>query len=61
MGTKVKVVVMGYMNARVDGKIGEYGVSGTNSSGEHLVGMCAEQELLIGNTWFTKKEIDKYT
>jgi len=66
LGTNVKVVILGDMNARVgveevDGIVGKYGVPGTNASGEHLVGMCAEHELVIGNTCFKKKEINKYT
>lgn len=66
MSENVNVVVMGDLNARVgdggmDGVIGRYGVPGTNESGEYLVGLCVEQELVIGNTWFKKKEINKYT
>ena len=30
-------------------------------SGERLLEMCAEQELLVGNSWFKKKNVYKYT
>ena len=62
----VKVVVLGDFNARVGNEpvvdvIGKCGVQGKNDSGEELIGLCLEQELLIGNTWFKKKGINKYT
>ncbi|KAK7907805.1 hypothetical protein WMY93_016417 [Mugilogobius chulae] len=57
---------MGDLNARVgdekiEGVVGVYGVPGKNDSGERLIGMCTEREMVIGNTWFRKKEIHKYT
>ena len=60
------VVVLGDLNARVgdlqiENVVGMYGVPGTNESGEQLVGMCMEHELVIGNTWFRKKDINKFT
>ena len=60
------VVVLGDLNARVgdleiENVVGMHGVPGTNESGEQLVGMCMEHELVIGNTWFRKKDINKYT
>ena len=30
-------------------------------SGERLLEMCAEQELLVGNSLFKKKDVYKYT
>ena len=62
----VKVVVLGDLNARVGNEpvadvVGMCGVEGRNDSGEELIGLCLEQELLIGNTWFKKKDINKYT
>ena len=62
----IKVVVLGDLNARVGNEpvadvIGRSGVQGRNDSGEELIGLCLEQELLIGNTWFKKKDINKYT
>jgi hypothetical protein len=61
-----QVIVMGDLNARVgdrevDGVIGKYGVSGMNESGECLIELYAQHELVVGNTWFRKKDINKYT
>ena len=62
----VRVVVLGDLNARVGDEpvvdvIGRYGVPGRNESGEKLIGLCLEREMMIGNTWFMKKDINKYT
>ena len=51
------VVVLGDLNARVgdgevEGVVGKYGVTGENESGERLLDMCVEQELVIGNSFF---------
>ena len=56
------VVVLGDLNARVgdleiENVVGMHGVPGTNEGGEQLLGMCMEHELVIGNTWFRKKNI----
>ena len=64
--TRNFVVVLGDLNARVgdgevEGVVGKYGVPGENESGERLLNMCVEQELVIGNSFFKKKEINKYT
>ena len=61
-----KLVVLGDLNARVGnnarGKvIGRWGVPGMNDSGQQLYEMCVENELMIGNTWFKKRRINKYT
>ena len=61
-----KVVVLGDMNAKVgeheiDGITGKYGVPGVNENGERLVELCAERGLIVGNTWFKKRENQKYT
>ena len=66
LSTRNYVVVFGDLNARVgdgelEGVVGKYGVSSENESGERLLDMCVEQELLIGNRFFKKKGIDKYT
>jgi len=63
---RANVVVLGDLNARVgkdeiENVIGLHGVPGVNESGEHLVGLCMEHELMIGNTCFRKKDINKYT
>ena len=60
------VVVLGDLNARVGHEeievvVGKYGVPGGNESGEKLLNMCVEQELVIGNSFFKKKLINKYT
>ena len=57
---------MSDLNARVgdgelEGVVGKYGVSGENESGERLLDMCVEQELAIGNSFFKKNGINKYT
>ena len=66
LSTRNYVVVLGDLNARVgDGElecvVGKYGVSGENESGKRLLDMCVEQELAIGNSFFKKKGINKYT
>ena len=60
------VVVLGDLNARVgdrevEGVVGKFGVPDVNESGEKLLDMCVERELVIGNTMFRKKRINKYT
>ena len=65
-GTNVSVIVLGDLNARVgdemiDGVVGNYGVPGRNESGECLLELCLEQEMSVGNTWFKKKSINKWT
>ena len=66
LSTRHYVVVLGDLNARVgdgelEGVVGKYGVSGENESGERLLNVCVEQELAIGNSFFKKKGINKYT
>ena len=34
---------------------------GRNESGERLLEMCAEQELVVGDSWFKKNNLYKYT
>ena len=45
----------------IEGVVGRHGVPGRNESGERLLEMCAEQELLVGNSWFKKNDVNKYT
>merc|ERR1712055_719203 len=57
---------LGDLNARVgdrevEGVIGKFGVPGENESGERLLEMCMERELVVGNSMFKKKRINKYT
>ena len=61
-----RVIVLGDLNAKVgereiDGVVGKFGVPGVNENGECLVEMCVERGLIVGNTWFQKKMIHKYT
>ena len=63
---RVNVVLLGDLNARVgneviDGVVGRHGVPGRNESGDRMLGLCMEQELVIGNTFFKKKDVYKYT
>ena len=60
------LVGMSRWNARVgneviEGIVGRHGVPGRNESRERLLDMCAEKELLVGNSWFTKNYVYKYT
>ena len=65
-GRNESVVVLEDLNARVgndviEGIVGQHGVPGRNDSGERLLEMCAEQELVVGNSWFIKNYVYKYT
>ena len=65
-GGQYNVVVLGDLNARVgdvvvENVVGRYGVPGRNDSGENLIGLCMEQELVVGNSLFKKRDIHKYT
>ena len=49
------MVLLGNLNARVgneviEGIVGRHGVPRRNESGERLLEMCAEQELVVGNS-----------
>ena len=60
------VVVLGDSNARVGGGemkgvLRRYGVSGINEMGEKLLDMCIKNELMVGNSFFRKKDVNKYT
>ena len=59
------MVLLGDLNATVgnyviEGIVGQHGVLRRNKSGEQLLGMCAEQELVVGNSWFRKNYVYKY-
>ena len=63
LSTRNYVVVLDDFNARVgdgevEGVVEKYGVPGENESGERLLDMCMEQELVIGNSFF-QEERDK--
>ena len=60
------VVVLGDLNARVgdeeiEGVVGKYGVPERNGNGERLLNMCVENDLVVGNSLFKKRMINKYT
>ena len=61
--TRNYVVVLGDLNARVGGRgcCRKVWSTGKNESGERLLDMCVEQKLVIGNSFFKKKGINKYT
>ena len=47
------------LNARVGNEViewivGQHGVPKRNESGERLLEMCAEQDLVVGNNWLTE-------
>ena len=63
-GRNESVIVLGDLNARVgneviEGIVGRHGVPGRNECGERLPEMCAEQELVVGNSWFKKNDVYK--
>ena len=65
-GRNESVAVLEDLNARVrnevnEGIVGRHGVQGRNESGELLLEMCAEQELVVGNSWFKKNDVYKFT
>ena len=61
-----RVTVLGDLNAKVGERergevVGKFGVPGVNENGECLVELCEERSMIVGNTWFEKKLINKYT
>ena len=63
-GRNESVVVLGDLYARVgneviEGIVGRHGVPGRNETGERLLEMCAEQELVVGN--IQEKDVYKST
>ena len=67
VGERDKVVVLGDMNARignnvVEGVTGKFGVRDkVNVNGSWMIQVCAERQMVVGNTLFEKKLIHKYT
>ena len=45
----------------IEGIVGRHGVPGRNETGERLLEMCAEQELVVDNNLFKKNDVYKYT
>jgi hypothetical protein len=65
-GEQCNVVALGDVNARVgdivvENGVGRYGVQNRNDSGENLIGLCMERELVVGNNLLKKRDIFKYT
>ena len=63
-----KLVVMGDLNARVGDNvkvwgevIGKQWVAVENGNGMRLLQFCAENDLVVTNTWFQHKDIHKFT
>uniref|UniRef100_A0A0L8GJU5 Uncharacterized protein n=1 Tax=Octopus bimaculoides TaxID=37653 RepID=A0A0L8GJU5_OCTBM len=48
-------------NEEVENVVGKYGVPGQNENGRWLLEMCMEQELVVGNSLFKKREKNKFT
>ena len=60
-----KVVIIGYMNARVgdrevEGVVSKFEVSGANENGRKLIEIFTVKRLSVGNTFFEKKDINKF-
>lgn len=63
--------ILGDMNARVGkrnpesdlwaGVIGKHGLGERNKAGEEYLELCAMHQLVVMNTWFEKKEINRGT
>ena len=45
----------------IEGIVGRHGVPGRNESGQRLLEMCAEQEFVVGNSWFKENDVYKFT
>ena len=45
----------------MQGVIGDYGVAGTNDGGEWMVNSCMQYEMTVCNTFFKKRNVQKYT
>ena len=63
-----KLVALGDLNACVGGNvavwgdvIGKHGEVVENGNGTRLLQFCAENDLVIANSWFQHKEIHKFT
>ena len=64
-GGNESVVALGNLKSRVGNEeieviVRQHGVPERNESGERLLEMCAEQELVVSNSWFQKKDLHKY-
>ena len=48
-------------NEVYEGILGQHGVKGRNENGERLLDMCAEQVLVVCDSWFKKRDVYKFT
>ena len=39
----------------IEGIVGQHGVPGRNECGERLLELCAQQEMVVGNSLFNKR------
>ena len=58
------VIVLGHLivsvgNEEVLGELRKYGLPGKNVSGEKLLKLCSELELVIRNTYFGRKVVSR--
>ena len=65
-GRNGSVLVLEDLNNRVGNEVielivGQHRVPGRNQSGKRLLEMCAEQELVVGNSLFKEQDVYKYT
>uniref|UniRef100_A0A8D8V658 Craniofacial development protein 2 n=1 Tax=Cacopsylla melanoneura TaxID=428564 RepID=A0A8D8V658_9HEMI len=63
-----KNIIMGDMNAQVgtdrtnqETVMGPWGYGNQNPEGERLIDLCIRNEMLLGNTWFKKRDSHKIT
>ncbi|KAL1448519.1 hypothetical protein WDU94_000571, partial [Cyamophila willieti] len=63
-----KNIIMGDMNAQVgtdrtnyETVMGPWGYGNQNPEGERLIDLCMRNEMLLGNTWFKKRDSHKIT
>ena len=62
-----KIILLGDFNARVGNDsdtwnvIGKHGIGNQNSNGLHLLQLCSEFQLVVGNTFFRQKNKYKGT
>ena len=65
-GSGERVCLLGDLNARVGSNmvgevVGPWGVGEMNRNGDEMVSVCVERGMCVGNTWFKKRDIHKYT
>ena len=48
-------------NEGIEGIVVQHGIPGRNERCKRLLEMCADQELVVVNCWFKKKDVYKYT